>query len=76
MLARAEETELNLKKISGLNTVGYYYVLIDKDPGDEYKYLVQGEMRVGDLYFPFLTNNIDSRKVPKVIDMLEQTRDL
>ena len=60
--AKAEAVEKNIpiKEVKGSSAAGYYYSITDKAPKpDEYKYMTQGMVRLGDLIITFtaLTND-------------------
>jgi hypothetical protein len=56
MLPRAVETEASLVELRGKDALGYYFALTDrnsKNAGTEYKYVVQGTIRTGELVTVF-----------------------
>ncbi|MCP4159851.1 MAG: hypothetical protein GY760_07245 [Deltaproteobacteria bacterium] len=59
LLSQAKESNIDLKNITEKNiTKGYYYLLTEKQPNPEYKYLIQGYIKFNYIlgYFTFLSN--------------------
>ena len=59
VISRAVEERIDLLKLKGPTTYGYYFLATDRNPKpDGYKYLTQGDVRSGDLMatFTILTN--------------------
>ncbi len=57
---QAAESFLEVRQLSGANGIGYYFAASDRDPrADEFKYMSQGALQVGDLtlWFTILTND-------------------
>jgi hypothetical protein len=57
---QAVESFLEVRQLSGANGVGYYFAATDRDAhADEFKYMSQGVLLVGDLtvWFTILTND-------------------
>ena len=58
--SEAVERNISIREIKGSSVAGYYYSITDKSPKpDEYKYMTQGMVRLGDLIITFtvLTND-------------------
>lgn len=54
------ESFLEVRQLSGVNGIGYYFSATDRDPrADEFKYMSQGVLQVGELtlWFTILTND-------------------
>ncbi|HEX9707286.1 MAG TPA: hypothetical protein VGA24_06565 [Steroidobacteraceae bacterium] len=54
------ESFLEVRQLNGVNGIGYYFAATDRDPrADEFKYMSQGLLQVGDLtlWFTILTND-------------------
>jgi hypothetical protein len=54
------EEFLDVRQLNGVNGIGYYFSATDRDPrADEFKYMSQGVLEVGDLtlWFTILTND-------------------
>ena len=71
---QAVEREIPIKELKGESTVGYYYSITDKAPKpDEYKYMTQGILRLGELTttFTILTNDGSENIADETIAMLE-----
>lgn len=50
---------IEVRQLNGVNGIGYYFSVTDRDPqADEFKYMSQGVLQVGDLtvWFTVLTN--------------------
>jgi hypothetical protein len=70
---RLVETDIPLRKLHGGSGTGYYFSATDKAPGpNDYKYLTQGAMAVGDLLLTFtvLTKERDSSVVNDALNMV------
>lgn len=58
--AQAVESFPEVRQLNGVNGVGYYFSATDRNPrADEFKYMSQGVLQVGDLtvWFTVLTND-------------------
>jgi hypothetical protein len=54
------ENYLEVRQLDGVNGIGYYFSATDRDPrADEFKYMSQGVLQVGDLtlWFSILSND-------------------
>ena len=74
---QAVESENMVKELKGASGVGYYFFATDRSPGpDEYKYMTQGMIRVGNLgvAFTILAHRNDSAATDEVLDMLRGAR--
>jgi hypothetical protein len=57
---QAVESYLEVRQLNGANGIGYYFAATDRAPrADEFKYMNQGALQVGDLtlWFTILTND-------------------
>ncbi len=57
---QAVESFLEVRQLNGANGIGYYFAATDRAPrADEFKYMSQGALQVGDLtlWFTILTND-------------------
>jgi hypothetical protein len=46
-LAEAVERTVQIEELAGADVGGFYFSLTDRDPGDSYQYVTQGEARLG-----------------------------
>jgi hypothetical protein len=73
LLASAVEDQLVLEELRGNQASGFFFRLADRAPRlDEYKYLVQGALRLSDLMLtlPILTNQPDAAEASAALEML------
>jgi hypothetical protein len=73
LLASAMEDRLVLEELRGAQVDGYFFRLTDQAPKpDEYKYVVQGAVRLADLLLTFtiLTNQPDAPEAETALEML------
>lgn len=57
---QAVESFIEVRQLNGANGIGFYFAATDRDPrADEFKYMNQGVLQVGDLtlWFTILTND-------------------
>jgi hypothetical protein len=76
---QAVEKTLQLVELRGTSGKGYYFFVTDKAPKpDEYKYMTQGAMVVGDLLVTFtvLTNGNHEEVTKEALTMLREARHL
>jgi hypothetical protein len=72
--SQSVEKEIPIKEITGLSVAGYYYAITDKSPKpDEYKYMTQGMVRLGELMITFtaLTNDGYTNAAAQTIKALQ-----
>jgi hypothetical protein len=77
LLASAVEDRLVLEELSGPQVSGYFFKLTDRAPKpNEYKYLIQGVMRLADLLLTFtvLSNEPDAPEANAALKMLRAAR--
>jgi hypothetical protein len=71
---QAVEKAVEVKELKKGASVGYYFTLTDRAPKpDEYKYMTQGLMRVGDLLLSFtvLTNDGQTTIIDEALTMIK-----
>lgn len=71
---QAVEHDINLKELKGASGIGYYFFATDRAPKpDEYKYMTQGMILVGDiaLAFTILTNDGQDNVIADALSMLK-----
>ncbi len=71
---QAVERDINLKELKGPSGIGYYFFATDRAPKpDEYKYMTQGAILVGDiaLAFTILTNDGQDSVITDALSMLK-----
>ena len=76
---QAVEKTLQLVELRGTSSRGYYFFVTDKAPKpDEYKYMTQGVLAVGDLIVTFtvLTNGNHEKVAKEALTMLREARHL
>jgi len=82
-LENSIESKVQIKKLSGINRTGYYYVLTDKSmanqnvPEGKYRYLIQGGIRTGEILVVFVIlskDKIDSNEILSLFNMLKLAR--
>jgi hypothetical protein len=77
LLSQAVEKKLVIKELRGPEVVGYFYSLTDKTPrANEYKYMIQGVVRLGNLKLTFtiLSNVKDGLEQRTALDVLKTAR--
>jgi len=69
------EEDIEIRRLQGLGGVGFYFVATDRAP-EEFKYMNQGELQVGDLtlMFTILTNDGQDAVVEQAFAMLVSAR--
>jgi hypothetical protein len=78
-LESSVEKKITLKKIKGAAAAGYSFTLTDRAPKqDEWTYLTQGAVGVGDLLvsFTILTNSLDSAELRQALHLIESCRQI
>ena len=76
-LESSVETEITLKKIKGPEASGYYFTVTDRAPKpDEWTYLTEGAVGIGDLLvsFTILTNSLDSGELAQALRIMGRCR--
>lgn len=73
MLPYAVETKVDIKKIDGKDSKGYYFILTDKAPKpNEYKYCLRSVLSVGDLLInaTIFSNDNSAEIINRTIELL------
>ncbi len=68
------ESFLEVRQLNGVNGIGYYFAATDRDPhADEFKYMSQGVLQVGDLtvWFTVLTNDGQDTVAVQALSILQ-----
>lgn len=68
------ESFLEVRQLNGVNGIGYYFAATDRDPkADEFKYMSQGVLQVGDLtvWFTVLTNDGQDTVAVEALSILQ-----
>lgn len=71
---QAVENFLEVRQLNGANGIGYYFAATDRDPrADEFKYMSQGALEVGDLtlWFTILTNDGQDTVAVEALSILQ-----
>lgn len=72
--SQAVEPYLEVRQLDGANGTGFYFAATDRNPGpDEFRYMHQGALLVGDLtlWFSFLTNEGQDTIAVEALAMLQ-----
>jgi hypothetical protein len=68
------ESFLEVRQLNGVNGIGYYFAATDRNPqADEFKYMSQGVLQVGDLtvWFTVLTNDGQDTVAVEALSILQ-----
>lgn len=71
---QAVEPYLEVRQLDGANGTGFYFAATDRDPGpDEFRFMNQGALQVGDLtlWFTILTNEGEDTVAVEALAMLQ-----
>ena len=71
---QAVEGNIEVRQLNGANGIGYYFTATDRDPAaDEFKYMNQGAIQVGNLtlWFTILTNEGEDTVAVQALSMLQ-----
>ena len=68
------ESFIEVRQLNGVNGIGYYFAATDRNPqADEFKYMSQGVLQVGDLtvWFTILTNDGQDTVAVEALSILQ-----